>query len=251
MKLLGESEPVVVSTHIFLGDRNMGIKTNYVGDDTGVAIVPTYPTDPKVGDACTIGRIPGVVVEPKDKEGNYWVRLRGIFRLVTTGETSGGPAAISAGDKLWLGASQTNPLSMNDGSGAIPFGYALEPVSAGDSKKIRVFIYSCPDGAVIAVMPPEAPAPTETSKTATQVVIGWVAPAEVGDGVTGYDVRWRTGGATPGPWNYPDALQGLAATVLSATISGLATATEYQFSVRAKTIGDNGPWSEALEVTTS
>ena len=103
---------------------------------------------------------------------------------------------------------------------------------------------------IVAGVPGPPAVPTETSKTATQVIIGWSPPSNIGtSAITGYDVQYRQTGTAP--WQAPTSLQDLAAALRTATITTLTTGTEYEFQVRAQNGEGEGAWSPSLTVTTN
>ena len=77
--------------------------------------------------------------------------------------------------------------------------------------------------------PPAAPAaPVLGSATATGVPVSWTAPANTGPPITGYDLRYRTAGATA----FSAGPQQVAGT--GATLMGLAAGTAYEVQVQAR-----------------
>ena len=88
---------------------------------------------------------------------------------------------------------------------------------------------------------PDAPTVTGGSE---QVAVSWIAPANEGPAITGYDLRYRAKG--DGEWtdvSPPDA-------VLSHTIGELDASTTYEVRVRASSSEGAGEWSDSGEGTT-
>ncbi len=96
---------------------------------------------------------------------------------------------------------------------------------------------------------PGAPgAPTFPSATASGLTVHWSAPSNAGPAVTDYDVRWRVKGSGA-TWTELDDTTD--STALSAAITGLAAATEYEVQVRAENAEGAGEWSASGDRTTS
>ena len=91
--------------------------------------------------------------------------------------------------------------------------------------------------------PGQPDAPTVTGGT-EQVAVSWIAPANEGPEITGYDLRYRAKGG--GKWTDVSAL----GAVLSRTIAGLEGETTYQVQVRAISSEGAGEWSDSGEGTT-
>ena len=94
--------------------------------------------------------------------------------------------------------------------------------------------------------PPAAPAaPVLGSATATGVPVSWTAPANTGPPITGYDLQYRTAGATA----FSAGPQQVAGT--STTLVGLAAGTAYEVQVRAGNDEGLGGWSASAGVATA
>ena len=89
--------------------------------------------------------------------------------------------------------------------------------------------------------PPDKPdRPTVTALGLTGLRINWIAPANTGPVISGYDVEYREDGTD----EYLDA--GHDPTTTSATITGLARQTLYEVRVRAINDEGIGAWSETV-----
>ncbi len=91
--------------------------------------------------------------------------------------------------------------------------------------------------------PPGAPTRvTASAASATELSVGWTAPADTGAlGIAGYELRWYVGSADPADdsdWTET----GDVGTETSATIADLAADTAYRVQARARGDG-TGPWS--------
>ena len=96
--------------------------------------------------------------------------------------------------------------------------------------------------------PPGAPAaPTVTAGSTTSLEVSWTAPGNTGPAITDYDVRWRVK-TPPGSWTELDDTTD--STALTATITGLTAATEYEVQVRAQNAEGTGEWSASSDGTT-
>ena len=86
--------------------------------------------------------------------------------------------------------------------------------------------------------PPAAPAaPTFGATTATTVVVNWLAPANTGPAITGYELQYRQG--TTGDF-MPHAHTGTTRTTM---LTGLTPGASYQVQVRATNAEGTGGWS--------
>lgn len=104
-------------------------------------LIPLTPSDGGVaaGDPCLVGQIAGVsmngggaVAQTIDTGGAYNLSVKGI----TTG---GGNGAIAEGDILYYVPGDTPKLSKHsDGTNAVRYGYAIDPVGSGATATIRV-----------------------------------------------------------------------------------------------------------------
>jgi hypothetical protein len=75
------------------------------------------------------------------------------------------------------------------------------------------------------------------------VTLTWGAPSNAASaGVANYDVQFRM---TDGQWAFAGARS-----VTNTTLTGLATATQYEMRVRARGAGGVGPWSNVVTTTT-
>ena len=101
-------------------------------------------------------------------------------------------------------------------------------------------------GVTISVTDVPAPgkpaAPTVTGGT-EEVTVSWIAPANEGPEITGYEIRYRAKSASE--WSDPKEL----GAVLEHTIKGLEGETTYQVQVRAISSEGAGEWSEPGEGT--
>ena len=96
---------------------------------------------------------------------------------------------------------------------------------------------------------PGAPdAPTFPSATASSLTVNWAAPTNAGPAITDYDVRWRVK-TPPGRWT--ELADTTDSPALSATITGLTAATEYEVQVRAQNAEGTGEWSASGDGTTN
>ena len=80
-----------------------------------------------------------------------------------------------------------------------------------------------------------------TSISTNSISIKWNEPTEVGDGVTGYNVRWQEVGASI-------STQKVITGNRVATLDNLSTYTWYYIQVQAYTNKGEGPWSIPLQV---
>ena len=89
--------------------------------------------------------------------------------------------------------------------------------------------------------PGRPPAPSVSSISTTSISIQWDAPDEVGDGITGYHVRWQEEGAS-----IPKQKVVTSSTVV--TLNKLTPYTWYTIQVQAKNNKGVGLWSEELKL---
>ena len=79
-------------------------------------------------------------------------------------------------------------------------------------------------------------APRITASTTHGLSVTWTAPANTGPPIGGYDVQYREGRSGA----FTD---GGSSTGTTATLTGLATGTDYEIQVRARNDEGDGPWS--------
>lgn len=102
---------------------------------------PTAPTSTTIqaGQACLLGKLPGVALTKADDTvgngGRCTVKFNGVANLAVKGETTVN-AAIAAGDIIYLDGTVLNADSTN----GVRFGYALEAVGSGATTTIKVKI---------------------------------------------------------------------------------------------------------------
>ncbi len=89
--------------------------------------------------------------------------------------------------------------------------------------------------------------PTATVIAPESITITWTAPADNGNGITGYQVRTRRSSLTDDDWTTSDH----DSDVTSATFVDLNENAEYLFEVKATNAGGDSPWSDTLEVSTT
>ncbi|XP_068720441.1 protein sidekick-1-like [Montipora capricornis] len=90
--------------------------------------------------------------------------------------------------------------------------------------------------------------PIATSILATSINITWSAPDYVGDGITGYNVRWEdVGASTPSQ----KVIVGNKSRVHVATLSNISPYTNYTIEVQAFNGKGDSPWSFPLIVQSS
>ena len=87
-------------------------------------------------------------------------------------------------------------------------------------------------------LPGRPSSPTTDSVSTNEIAISWTAPADVGDGITGYIVQWQAAGEA----NFKDKV------VTGSTSARLAVTpyTLYDIQVRAFNDKGHGPWSLPL-----
>ena len=103
-----------------------------------------------------------------------------------------------------------------------------------------------PRAAAQDVDPPPAPAaPAVVDSGTTSLSASWDAPQGSDSPITGYDVRYRSVGATA----WVDGPQGVTGT--AAEMTGLQTDTAYQVAVRANSTAGSGEWSPPGVATTA
>ena len=106
---------------------------------------------------------------------------------------------------------------------------------------------------------PARPAPPTVTPATTdghlKLEVVWIAPADSGFAITGYDLRYRKAQDDDGEINSGEANdwtdQAFAGTGASATLTGLEAGTIYQVQVRAVNSEGESPWSESGEATTN
>jgi endoglucanase len=127
-----------------------------------------------------------------------------------------------------VGAQNTTPVTVND-----------MPVYQGTTK-----IWGNDPGPAVTVNPPSAPGtPTASAITASGVTLTWTAATAGTNAIGGYDV-YKVGS--------PDSIVASTTGALTAAVTGLSSATAYQFYVVARdTSGNNGPKSGTVSVTTA
>ena len=177
--------------------------------------------------------------------------------VLTVVATDSDTADSVTGYALTGGADQAQ-FAIDATSGVLTFADAPDyetPTSAGPDNSYVVIVQATSgagDRALTATQtitvtvtdvaePPAAPAaPTFPSATASGLTVSWAAPANAGPAISDYDVRWRV--KTP-PGSWVEADDTTASTALTATITGLAAATEYEVQVRAGNDEGDGAWS--------
>ena len=91
---------------------------------------------------------------------------------------------------------------------------------------------------------PDAPAPTLTPDD-QEIEVTWDAPADNGDAITGYEVRYRPVTNPASTWTDHSH----SSTGTSATIDGLTNGQSYEVQVRARNSVDWGAWSATASTT--
>jgi hypothetical protein len=127
----------------------------------------------------------------------------------------------------------------------------ISGLSGGTTYKVRVSAHSAVgwgEPSLIETMrtvnPPNSPSQvTKSNVTASSVNLSWLEPDANGLSVDKYKIEWSTNGSSS--WRSQES------NGLHATISGLATATAYQFRVRAHSDAGWGEASEVLDVFTT
>jgi len=88
------------------------------------------------GDPFVIGQVPCVALDDEDSDGYATCQTDGVFRLSVHGFNASTAAAVTAGAIVyWDDAA--GEVNLDSGSG-VRFGYALEAVSGGATKTIKV-----------------------------------------------------------------------------------------------------------------
>jgi predicted RecA/RadA family phage recombinase len=101
------------------------------GDDLSLPV----PAGTVSGNPVAVGQIPGVARTDRRANGEASVEMDGVFRLPVVGNNGAAAAAIPVGGIVYL-----NGATLNANNAGVRFGYALEPVAAGETKQIQVKI---------------------------------------------------------------------------------------------------------------
>ncbi|XP_022804806.1 lactadherin-like [Stylophora pistillata] len=116
----------------------------------------------------------------------------------------------------------------------------LNPTNCSNTCALRFELYGCN---LTTGSPGQPSSPSADSVLSKKIVISWSAPTDVGDGITGYVVRWQIAGKAD--------YQGKVVTgSRSATLDKLTPYTLYDIQVRAENDKGHGPWSASLKVRT-
>ena len=111
--------------------------------------------------------------------------------------------------------------------------------TAGESDWSESISVTTEAGGVV-VTPPAVPTGlTSTAKTANSVTLSWTGVSTA----TSYGVQWKT---STGTWS----TQGVTINGTTATVTGLAADTEYEFQVKAVNSDGESNWSGSVPVTT-
>lgn len=164
------------------------------------------------------------------------------------------PAALNMGSGFYCDV-------LNLSSGTVTFGTGIVTSSgtstlpSGQTAALRTVSYSggtvvfatisgaAGTGTTIA-MPGQVISLSTASPTTSSIALNWSAPAS-GGSVTGYTVQFRVTGTT----NWSTFVTGLVTT--SASVTGLAAATSYDFQVFGTNASGAGPASAAVTGTTA
>lgn len=90
------------------------------------------------GDPVVVGQIPAVALIDTNADGNVTIKTDGVFALSVKGVDGSGNAAVAVGDILYYTDGDTPPLGKK--TSGVRFGYALEAVTSGATKTIKVKI---------------------------------------------------------------------------------------------------------------
>ncbi|XP_068720403.1 receptor-type tyrosine-protein phosphatase delta-like [Montipora capricornis] len=119
----------------------------------------------------------------------------------------------------------------------------VHPTNCSIRCALRMELYGCNSTEGIPGRPSP---PITTSILATSINITWSAPDYVGDGITGYNVRWEdVGASTPSQ----KVIVGNKSRV--ATLSNISPYTNYTIEVQAFNWKGDSPWSFPLTVQSS
>jgi predicted RecA/RadA family phage recombinase len=88
------------------------------------------------GDPVVVGQLPAVALTSTDTAGNVTVKTDGVFALSVKGVDGSGNKAVAIGDIIYHVDADTPKLSVK--SAGVRFGYALEAVTSGATKTIKV-----------------------------------------------------------------------------------------------------------------
>ena len=101
------------------------------GNQLQVALADTDSGAPVV-----VGQIPAVALTDTNTDGNVTIKTDGVFALSVKGVDGSGNSAVAVGDILYHTAADTPVL--NKKTSGVRFGYALEAVTSGATKTIKV-----------------------------------------------------------------------------------------------------------------
>ncbi|XP_068703646.1 contactin-4-like isoform X2 [Montipora foliosa] len=119
----------------------------------------------------------------------------------------------------------------------------IHPTNCSIRCALRMELYGCNS---TGGMPGRPSPPIATSVLATSINITWSAPDYVGDGITGYNVRWEDVGAST---RSQKVIVGNKSRV--ATLSNISPYTNYTIEVQAFNGKGDSPWSFPLTVQSS
>ena len=94
--------------------------------------------DVKSGDPVVAGQIPAVALIDTQADGTTVVKADGVFTLSVKGVDGSGNKAIAVGDIVYFTSGDTPKLGVK--TAGVRFGYALEAVTSGATKTIKVKI---------------------------------------------------------------------------------------------------------------
>lgn len=103
------------------------------------SVVPTAPSAPAGGYSgvpILVGQLPGVALTNADANGNVTIDCDGVYKCSVKAVDGGGNSAVAAGDILYLVSADTPTLSKKNTG--VRWGYALDPITAGQTSTIRV-----------------------------------------------------------------------------------------------------------------
>ena len=190
-----------------------------------------------VAENAAAGTAVGAPLKATDPDGDpLTYRLGGTHAALFTVGGSSGQLKVGAGAGFdFEGAVNSYAVTVEVSDGKDASGAA--DAAADDAISVTVDVTDLAE-------PPGAPAAPTLTSTAKSLAAAWAAPDNAGPAITGYDLHYRSVGAT----DWTDAQ--LSGTATAATVGGLAAGAAYEVRVRAASDEGAGGWSAVAVANT-
>jgi subtilisin family serine protease len=181
------------------------------------------------------------VFAPGSSITSAWYRSNNSTNTIS-GTSMASPHVAGVAAVLLQSARKMTP---SDVAAAIVSSATNNAVSAAGTGSPNLLLYSDPPAPVTGPSVPEAPVSVTATPGDASVALTWTSPSRDGGAeITDYVVEYKTSSIA---WT---AFTDGVSTATSATVTGLASGTAYDFRVAAVNSAGRGAWSETASATT-